>query len=80
MMIATSVLWLMLATGQVVTIPGFATPANCEAVGTWYRDEAARGGKQIQYKCGPGPDLGPGAYAGPPIPPRLIDRYPPGRY
>ena len=58
-MIASSVLWLMLAGGQVVTIPGFASNDNCEQVGMWYRDEAARGGKtSVQYRCGPGPDLG----------------------
>lgn len=69
-MIASSVLWLMLAGGQVVTIPGFATHENCEQVGMWYRDEAARGSKQVQYRCGPGPDqAGPPRYmVRPPIP------------
>ena len=47
MMIPTTMLWLMLATGQVVNIPGFDTPVSCEQVGAWYRDEAARGGKPI---------------------------------
>jgi len=62
-MIASSVLWLILAGGQVVTIPCFASNDNCEQVGMWYRDEAARGGKaSVQYRCGPGPDLGPRPY------------------
>ena len=75
MMIPTTMLWLMLATGQVVNIPGFDTPVSCEQVGAWYRDEAARGGKPIQYKCGPPPDLGPRPWNGVPTsPPRLIDR------
>ena len=75
-MIASSVLWLMLAGGQVVTIPGFASNENCQQVGAWYRDEATRGGKQVQYRCGPGPDTAPGYASAPSPPPRLIDRYP----